>query len=373
MYVVFICILAPLIQSGFSLNEEETDLNSLSSNYDGVGKIGNSENWNSDQVETDVFDSISFSLLAKICKNSDSLVYVAQEDVTIDCKAFNGGDQPVEQIHDIIKREAEGSGDDAISSKEDPPISTTEEINSDDEEITETTVPEEPTKEETTILIKEETTTILTKEPTTILTKEETTTILTKEETTTLPTEETTAMPTEETTETPTKETTPTKEETTTTPTEKITETRREEDTTTAEIPAKFNEIETAPAAPKETDRKEETNPEGPERPKESTEDTKKAGSKDTTILVFLFVAVVVVGALAFGYNFIKKRRQQSADLERVERASIKRSLQNLTKPEGEAERKPLIGDAKEVEMVDMKKPVEENNEKPSNEQIIKT
>lgn len=67
-------------------------------------------------------------------------------------------------------------------------------------------------------------------------------------------------------------------------------------------------------------------------------------------------MAVLVVGALAFGYNFIKKRKQRSADLERVERApSIKRSLQNLTKPE-EPEKKPLMNNQKEVEMVDMKK-----------------
>jgi hypothetical protein len=88
-----------------------------------------------------------------------------------------------------------------------------------------------------------------------------------------------------------------------------------------------------------------------------STEDVKSSGSsKDTTILVVLFVAVIIVGAAAFAYNFIKKRRQQSADLERVERGSIKRSFQNLAKADNEPEKKPLIGEKKDVEMVDMKK-----------------
>lgn len=93
------------------------------------------------------------------------------------------------------------------------------------------------------------------------------------------------------------------------------------------------------------------------EKAHESTE-IKKSASKDTTILICLFVAVVIVGVLAFGYNFIKKRKQQNRELERVEKGgqsppSLKRSferslqnVQNLVRNEPEAqEMKPLISE----------------------------
>ncbi|CAH1376105.1 unnamed protein product [Tenebrio molitor] len=101
----------------FSLYDEETDLSSLSANYQEVEPFDeNFENWSAqNDAGVVIFESVSRSLLKKICEKSNTLVYITQEDVTVDCKAFNNDNRPIDQGSKIVKREAEveveGSGD----------------------------------------------------------------------------------------------------------------------------------------------------------------------------------------------------------------------------------------------------------------------
>ncbi|EFA08940.1 hypothetical protein TcasGA2_TC006647 [Tribolium castaneum] len=298
-----------------SLIREETDLRPLS-NYETVGSE-NFENWEGDPDDANIvtLDKVAAeSTLEEICKNSKNFVYLKQEDVIIDCQDFKN-DEP-EKTERIYKRSVDG---DAL------------EGSGDSENATE-------------IQEKSETTTPL----------EENVTTSEKNENTTIKPEETENT----TTETPEPENTTPFPETTAETTEKPKEQPETPENSDKWVPK--NDVEVIKGKTLIGDKLQEaTDQKSDESEKvgESSKTPQKAGSKDTTILIGLFVAVIVVGGLAYGYNVIKKRKQRSADLERVERApSIKRSLNNLTKPDGEPEKKPLIGEKKEVEMVDMKK-----------------
>ncbi|XP_063917781.1 enolase-phosphatase E1-like [Zophobas morio] len=558
MYILCICLLAPLIQNGFSLIGEETDLNSLSS-YEAVDDFKeNFEIWNTDnQPDVVVYDGISRLELEEICKDSDTLVYILQEDITIDCKAFNSGDRPIDAPKKVIKRsiedEVEGSGsgpthdnieenfagepDENLKSdtgdeindpvptfaseynqKEDSEIVTPNGTNEDDIQTVNTETPaEEPkindalsgpkietgnsepdkpnaTNEEASETVHtgtpleptEKTNDQQEKEmensgPQTVETDNQDTNqpIISdaesvsekKENETTDELGQHTTMQSEEgpklrqanisqdlnetdeespdsssengniDNESSEQPLTPpaTNNNEILTPSNEVnqpvpdgnlgSDTNAENNNTETTIKTTSDngneEIPTTTAAsitepPTDEEKKQQPNDEmtvpqksdndnqagwisKPEQntegkslipPKKSEEmqikedatesenadspaqSSKKAGSKDTTILVFLFVAVVVVGALAFGYNFIKKRKRQSADLERAERTPVtKLSLQNLAKTD-EPEKKPLMSDTKEVEMVDMKRDnsaPEQTPETANNDTTVRT
>ncbi|KAJ8946302.1 hypothetical protein NQ318_004191 [Aromia moschata] len=81
------------------------------------------------------------------------------------------------------------------------------------------------------------------------------------------------------------------------------------------------------------------------EEPKSGESAKETESRKDTKVLVTLFVVVVVIGAAAFTYNFIKKRKQKRAQAVREENGDngvIKRS-QAKADPEQGTEMKPLM------------------------------
>jgi hypothetical protein len=451
MYLFYICLLVLQAQISFSLYDEETDLSSLSANYQEVEPFDeNFENWSAqNDAGVVIFESVSRSLLKKICEKSNTLVYITQEDVTVDCKAFNNDNRPIDQRSKIVKREAEveveGSGDGGNGNTDQDQVDGAADVATATPQTPRETTPEEIVKAEE--VVTTEVPRVTTEDPEAA-----------PEAPQTVPeTPESVPEAPESVSETPesvpeapqsvpeTPETVPETSESATETSESETKNEVQEepsevpDATSepsenpSEVPESKSEVtETAPVIPQNpaepepkpdtvespndnvepTDeqvhqeldepdlgKEPESKPDGGDKDSNSqnfsphdsdaeivqgktlintktneevkegendddsvkahtsTEDVKSSGSsKDTTILVVLFVAVIIVGAAAFAYNFIKKRRQQSADLERVERGSIKRSFQNLAKADNEPEKKPLIGEKKDVEMVDMKK-----------------